>query len=162
MTHDQFWSLIAEHVTLEGSALDVAPLTRALSERPRRDIEAFDRIVNELLARSYTWELWGAAYLIHGGCSDDGFDYFRGWLIARGRGVFEAALRDPDSLVDVVEGDEECEAMHYVAAEAYEMATGGEELPPSDAELPELGGGFDFDDAEAMRARYPRLAAKFL
>jgi hypothetical protein len=28
---------------------------------------------------------WGAAYLANGGCSDDGFDYFRGWLIGQGR-----------------------------------------------------------------------------
>ncbi len=35
------------------------------------------------------------------GCSDDSFDYFRGWLIAQGKDVYHAALRDPDSLVDV-------------------------------------------------------------
>ena len=36
---------------------------------------------------SYRWDLWGAAYLANGGCSDDGFDYFRGWLIGQGRKV---------------------------------------------------------------------------
>ncbi|MFL6076856.1 MAG: DUF4240 domain-containing protein [Mycobacteriales bacterium] len=39
------------------------------------------------MAESYQGDLWGAAYLINGGASDDGFDYFRGWLIARTRGV---------------------------------------------------------------------------
>ena len=49
--------------------------------------------------RAYRQELWGAAYLINGGCSDDGFVYFLGWLIAQGRDVYQAALPDPDSLV---------------------------------------------------------------
>jgi len=35
------------------------------------------------------------------GCSDDSFDYFRGWLIAQGKDVYLAALHDPDSLADV-------------------------------------------------------------
>ncbi|MFE5591185.1 DUF4240 domain-containing protein [Streptomyces sp. NPDC056549] len=33
-----------------------------------------------------------AAYMVNGGCCDDGFDYFRGWLIAQGRNVFERAV----------------------------------------------------------------------
>jgi hypothetical protein len=42
-----------------------------------------------LLAASYRTVLWAAACLINGGYSDDGFEYFRGWLIVQGRDVFE-------------------------------------------------------------------------
>lgn len=42
-----------------------------------------------------------AASLILGGCSDDGFEYFRGRLIAQGREVFERSVADPDSLADL-------------------------------------------------------------
>jgi hypothetical protein len=52
------------------------------------------------MAESYRWDLWGAAYLINGGCSDDGFDYFRGWLLSQGRAIWQATLADPDSLAD--------------------------------------------------------------
>jgi Protein of unknown function (DUF4240) len=45
---------------------------------------------------------------MNGSASDDGFDYFRGWLISQGRKIFEAALENPDSLADVI--DEEAEA----------------------------------------------------
>jgi hypothetical protein len=38
-----------------------------------------DRTVWTLMDRSYRNDLWAAGYLINGGCSDDGFDYFRGW-----------------------------------------------------------------------------------
>ena len=52
----------------------------------------------KLDAESYTWRLWGAAYLMNGGCGDDCFDYFRAWLMSRGRQTFETALKDPDTL----------------------------------------------------------------
>ena len=47
---------------------------------------------------SYRWDLWSAAYLANGGCSGDGFDYFRGWLIGQGRTAYETVLADPDAL----------------------------------------------------------------
>ncbi|MFC9245678.1 DUF4240 domain-containing protein [Streptomyces sp. NPDC057136] len=53
------------------------------------------------MADSCTNPLWAAAYVINGGCSDDGFDYFRGWLIAQGREVFERTAADPDALAEV-------------------------------------------------------------
>ncbi|MEO5978010.1 MAG: DUF4240 domain-containing protein, partial [Chryseolinea sp.] len=39
-----------------------------------------------------------AAYTIHSGCSDDGFADFRGWLISRGKSVYENSLSSPDNL----------------------------------------------------------------
>ena len=59
-------------------------------------------------------------YVINGGCSDDGFDYFRGWLIAQGKSVFMKALENPDSLAKLDEIDEaECEYIMSVAGSAY-------------------------------------------
>ena len=43
--------------------------------------------------QAYSWPLWGAAYVINGGCSDDTFTDFRAALISRGRQAFEAQLR---------------------------------------------------------------------
>ena len=82
---------------------------------------AFHRYLNE----AYTWDLWGAAYVIHGGCSDDGFEYFRRWLVSRGRDVYEAALADPDSLAqrDMQPGPDnawELEEIYYVARDVFE------------------------------------------
>ena len=50
------------------------------------------------MAGSYWTPLWAAAYVINGGCSDDGFDYCRGWLILQGREVFEHVVADPRTL----------------------------------------------------------------
>jgi hypothetical protein len=46
----------------------------------------------------YRYDLWAAAYLIGGGCSDDGFIDFRAGLIAQGRDWYHKAAASPDSL----------------------------------------------------------------
>ena len=38
-----------------------------------------------LHATLYRWDVWAAAYLIGGGCSDDAFIDFRAGIIAQGR-----------------------------------------------------------------------------
>lgn len=126
-------------------------------------IVAYDQACASLQTRSYTWALWGAAYLINGGCSDDGFDYFRGWLLTQGRAAFEAAMTNPDSLDALLgpdDDDVECEDMLYVAGRAYETLT-GEELDGASLDYSDLGEGWDFDDGAEMKRRYPKLWAKF-
>lgn len=162
MTQNEFWALIAE----AGSGTDpydqAAAIQTALSQRSAADVLDFERHLAAALAESYTWSLWGAAYLINGGCSDDGFDDFRGWLLLQGRPVFERAIRDPDSLADLphLSADVECEDILYVARGAYEVVSGSE-MPDVSVELPDLGEGWDFDDEQQMRQRYPRLFERF-
>lgn len=142
-------------------------LAAYLEERDPAVVVAFDAALRAVVDESYTTLLWAAAYLINGGASDDGFDYFRGWLIAQGRDVFEAAVAEPDGLAEVpavraamAEGVElESEAMLAVAWDVYESLT-GDELPDADrAALPQLDPMWDFDDEDEMRLHLPRLAA---
>src|SRR5690606_24866072 len=94
--------------------------------------------------RAYRWDLWGAAWVLLDGASDDAFDFFRCWLIGQGREVFEGALHDPDALADLLDDDfdEEVdgdgEELGYAADEAYEQLTGTIApdlgLPPGPAE----------------------------
>lgn len=82
---------------------------------------------DKLLFDSYNPELWCAAYIVSGGCSDGGFEYFRCWLISRGKEVFYSAKENPDSLINqVVEGKEsyEFEGFWYVAMNAFKNSTG--------------------------------------
>ncbi|KJY23390.1 MULTISPECIES: DUF4240 domain-containing protein [Streptomyces] len=143
-----------------------------LAARPQAEIAAAQQVLWDLLAESYRSPLWAAAYMINGGCSDDGFDYFRGWLLTQGRTVFDAALADPDSLADhpavreaAAEGlelwDEEALSIAWTA---YESAT-GRELPADSFTIsyPPLDPSwdFDFDDAAELATRLPRLSALF-
>jgi hypothetical protein len=116
------------------------------------------------MARAYTWDLWAAAYVINGGCSDDGFEYFRAWLISRGSDTFEKALADPDSLASLrgLEPDEcELESLLYVAAEAYEEAAESE-LPESKVKRPSKPAGKRWsEEGDDLAKRVPKLWKKF-
>lgn len=168
MDRDTFWALVDRTRAATDGDPDAQEeaLREALGQMPPAEIVDFERHASALLAESYRMRLWGAAYLINGGCSDDGFDYFRGWLVAQGRAVYEAALADPDTLADhpgLGDGDVELEGLWYVAQQEYERLTGGE-MP--ELEQPEVADeeafDLDFDDDDGMRAQYPRLSARFV
>lgn len=118
---------------------------------------------------SYTWDLWGAAYVANGGASDDGFEYFRCWLISKGRRVFEQILRDPDSLADFIAegetGDFEFEEFAYVARNAWSKKTGNDwnEMPVVANMIYNAdpkGTPFS-EDPNELRRRFPKLWRRF-
>ena len=45
-------------------------------------------------------DVWAAAYLIGGGCSDDSFIDFRARLISQGRGWYQKAADSPGNLAE--------------------------------------------------------------
>ena len=123
MDRSTFWKIIdtSRKKAKGDSDEQLEQLRERLAEIDAAEIVEFGAIFNEYSSGAYTWELWAAAYLIGGGCSDDGFLDFRGWLISKGEKVYESALQDPQSLARVVKDDEDCqyEGFHYVAAEAW-------------------------------------------
>ncbi|MEU3772196.1 DUF4240 domain-containing protein [Streptomyces sp. NPDC032472] len=172
MDKQTFWKLI------ESARADAEPdrvaehAARLLALRPAAEIAAAQQVLWDLLAESYRSPLWAAAYVINGGCSDDGFDYFRGWLLTQGEEAFTRALADPDSLADhpavreaAAEGlelwDEEALSIAWTA---YTEAT-GRELPADSFTIsyPPLdpAWSFDFDDTTETATRLPRLTALF-
>ena len=122
------------------------------------------------MRRSYSWDLWGAAYVVHGGASDDGFEYFRCWLISKGRGVFAKVTAEPDSLAAIlvpnVEGVLEFEGLAYAARKVWGEKTGrpSNEMPnAANMIYPGLrpsGTKFD-EDAAHLAKRYPNLWRRF-
>ncbi|MFL5617969.1 MAG: DUF4240 domain-containing protein [Gemmatimonadaceae bacterium] len=123
---DRFWTLVER--AREGGAgcgRVARRLTDTLVTLPPRAIEEFGHELSLRMAESYRWDLWAVAYVANGGASDDGFDYFRGWLLTRGRARFEEALRDPPSAVVGASRlvpflPFECEEMLRVADDAYQ------------------------------------------
>jgi hypothetical protein len=162
MDEPTFWRLVEEaRVESEGDVdAQAGRLQTMLAELPADEIMAFDDLLWQMMDRAYRHELWAAAYVINGGCSDDCFDYFCGWLIAQGERVFYDTLRDPEgTLVAVVEeGDIEGEAMLGAADHAY-LTKGGQEMPRRLRPVRELTG--EPWEEETVHERYPRLAAKF-
>lgn len=160
MKTEQFWNIIesAKHKSPKNSERQVKLIGQTLESLPAKEIVAFDKIYDRLRFRAYSWDLWEAANLLKGGCSDDGFEDFRAWLISRGRKVYEAAMRDPDSLVRQAADSQdnyELGSMLYVASHAYERAT-GESIPMLDSDYPELKGNRCKSES-SLRKRLPRL-----
>jgi predicted DNA-binding WGR domain protein len=171
-----FWRLI--DLSRKGSEGD--PYAQLDNLRPRlmklseEELRSFDRVFWELMNESYRADLWGAAYLIKGGCSDDGFDYFRAWLIMQGEQAFTGALKDPDGLAPRARRGEEqgsefeFEDIMGIAAAVFEEKTGrtdfNEDQPTQPATLVgDLETWADVDStAENTRRLYPRLCKLFL
>ena len=162
MDDDSFWALVDAARDAAGDDTEdrVSGLEQVLLTLHADEVFAFQHAYDETLARAWRWDLWGAAYLMNGGCSDDGFRYFCDWLISEGESVFEAALDDPESLAAKTPGDEfSLEAFGYVAAEVYEQMTDNE-MPRRKAAQPASPAGKAWDESE-LPARFPKLAAKF-
>ena len=169
MELDRFWELVeAAAAAANGDCeAQAEQLTAMLEKLAPDEIVSFERHFSGRLAEAYRWELWGLAYQLNGGCSDDGFVYFRCWLLAQGRAAWEAALADPDSLMDHPVAywsgsDLECEPMLYVTVNAYHARAEAE--LPGDSHVPQpaepLGDHWDFEDDEEVRLRLPRTWAR--
>jgi hypothetical protein len=164
MDTTEFWELVAQTRELSGSdAFKQANfLIEALAQLPEESIVGYDSILHDLIEQAYIVDLWEAAVIVGCGCSDDGFEYFRAWLVSQGKNVFENALSDPQSLADVIEVGQETQidTFLYVAPYAYEKATGKGELPPTIRDHSTLKGEAS-PNMQVLLGRFPTLTAKY-
>ncbi|MFB4317736.1 DUF4240 domain-containing protein [Actinomadura sp. 21ATH] len=189
MRIDDWWDLIERARTAVGERADdrnrpddplPGALTDVLAALEPVEIIDFRLKAVEVADSAYRRPLWNAAYLIEGGCGDDGFMDFRDGLILLGRDTFTRAVVDPDSLADlpvVVRMSREesgwvgFESLGYPIEDAYRRSQG--ETAAFDAAVeagvramnrPDepAGEGWDVEDDDAMRRHLPRLAALFL
>lgn len=147
MDKEQFWQIIDHARETAGSWQNMyEPLLKSLLQLKASEIIHWQQIFYEYQELSNKEKVLAAAYVILGGCSDDSFDYFRGWLTAQGREVFFNTLAAPETLADVEAvqslGEEKLaslytppkgyyqearfEDMLSVAVHAYENKTGGD------------------------------------
>ena len=165
MDRDTFWKIIDDARSNTEDADEVAQAVVANLQRVEPDeIISFAQNMYDVLAETYRWDLWAVGYIVNGGCSDDGFEYFRSWLIAQGRERFEAALKTPEIIGEWAEPDEnECEDLMGAGYDAYIAKTGA---PFPDGAIkrkstypPEpMGEPWEEDQLEQL---YPSLCAKF-
>jgi hypothetical protein len=163
MNRNDFWAIIDSSIEADGFDERLQILYDKISELPEADIIVFDKILNDLLNESYKPELFGAVHLMCSGCDDDDFDYFRLWLVAQGKKIYEEAVKHPDSLSVVSLPDELSvyEDFWYIAQDVYEEIT-GEEIPVDDQNYPdELDIEWDIDDEDEKKDRYPKLFNKY-
>lgn len=162
MNDELFWKLIKQSKRGTDDCEEQAEkLEVLLAKLAAEEIIVFDELLAKRRNEAYRWDLWAVAYIINGGCSDDGFEYFRCWLIAQGKEFFEAVLLNPEHVSKKVKlGDEpECEDLLYVAVKAYESKT-NQEMPPRKTKhlLKPKGKRWKEEDLEKL---YPKLCQRF-
>jgi hypothetical protein len=172
MNIDRFWEIIGlsrrefDPARRDGNMeRQLQELEALLSELSPEEIFAFDKHLTEHMKRAYRWDLWGAAYILASGCSDDGFVDFRGWLISMGRQVFESAMADVESLAEIADGpgieDVLFEGFINVPDQVYEQLT-GREIPEYTDHSPGEPSGDRWDPkGDELRMRFPRLWSKY-
>src|SRR5262245_65925618 len=102
---NRFWEIVSASRVKSGGQMErqLEALREILTHLSLEEIIDYQKHFYECMDQSYTWDLWGAAFIIQGGCSDDDFMDFRSWLISMGKDIFEASLKNVESLVDVVD-----------------------------------------------------------
>lgn len=163
MNTDEFWQTIDTVHDESGGDMKrkCELLKQQLSRLSEEDIRQFIDHFDSADALAYSWPLWGAAYVIHGGCSDDAFSDFRATLISQGRRIYHAVLADPESLAELEVEDEEdlfYEGYQYVKNEVAEEKLG--RIPERRVPFPDQPAGEEWDE-DGVNSRYPRLAAKY-
>jgi len=167
MDKTEFWKIIdlARRAAGGDPEQQVEILMESLTKLAASAIVDFDRTFCEYHNRALCWNLWGAAHLIGGGCDDQGFADFRGWLISRGEKVYEAALADPETLTRIVEFDEancQIHGFQQAAARAWaEVSSAKVDAFPRDAPAPPSKPQGQAGSEDQLEARFPKLAEKF-
>lgn len=167
-----YWGLIANSLKESNNPEDQEIyLVNEIEKLTPKEIIGFRLRTDKLLFDSYTSDLWCAAYIMDGGCSDAGFDYFRCWLISRGKDIFYKAKANPDTLIDMVQEGQriyEFEGFWYVAVNAFKNTTHKElysyidyeSFVTNDENYPLLNFTWNVDEPQSMKKVCPVLYEK--
>ncbi len=169
MDRKEFWSLIesARRRALDDPTELAEELYKSLTTHDREEIISFQDHLDECMDEAYTWDMWAAGYIAHGGCSDDMFMDFRAWVISMGREVFTSAQGNVESLVGwfgkSTDPDERyfCEELMYAPARAHEDMT-GDPLPSRRRPAPQEPAGKKWsEEGDDLQRCYPKLFMRF-
>lgn len=123
MDKDIFWQII-DSVNSEVSGFDLEGVLRVTQEKLQeynpREIAVWANFLRHYRELADTSGVFAASCALNEYMTDDGFLDFRAWLISRGKEVYLAALKDPDSLAELeIPKCTRFELYGYVAYDAY-------------------------------------------
>jgi Protein of unknown function (DUF4240) len=172
LNEDVYWAIIDKSLKNGNSVGNQeAFLVNAIGQLTPKEMIGFRLRTDKLLHDTYTSEMWCAGYIMNGGCSDDGFEYFRNWIISRGKETYYKAKANPDNLIEaVLQGAEfyEFESFSYVALTAFENKTGkqlydyieNENFKKSEGSYPKIQFNWQEENPESMKKICPQLFDK--
>ena len=165
MDEDKFWGIIK--LTKDKSKNDYEIQQEVLSKELHKltpdKIILFGNRFRFFRGQAYTWELWGAIYIIHGGCGDDSFNDFREWVIGQGKEFYYKTIKDPETLVEVeteLIEETEWEGLGYVPSTVFEEQTGQEMPYPFKENLETIGNEWE-EEGDDLKNMFPKLYVKY-
>jgi hypothetical protein len=173
LDEDTYWAIIENSLKETTNQEDQELfLIAELEKMTPMEMIGFRLRTDKLLFDTYNQELWCAAYIINNGCSDGGFDYFRCWLVSRGKDAFYAAKTNPDSILNEINKDQEAfefEGFWYVAMNAFKNTTDKElftyidydTFTTNDENYPILQFDWNVDEPQTMQEICPILFKNF-
>lgn len=165
MDEDRFWKII--QASKDNSNNDFEEQQEELANELRKltpdDIILFGNRFRFFRGQANTWELWGAIYIIHGGCGDDSFNDFREWVIGQGKDFYYKTIKDPETLVEIdtdkIE-DVEWEGLGYVYSIVFKEKT-GQEMEYTFIENHDTTGQEWEEEGDDLKNMFPKLYAKY-
>nr|WP_294793604.1 DUF4240 domain-containing protein [uncultured Mucilaginibacter sp.] len=176
LDENEFWKIIDYSYNAAKGNLDLQNqiVTQKLSDYAPEEIINFEIILCKKLIEANDFKILAANKIIDSYVSDDGFLYFRLWLISLGRETFEQTLKSPDHLATVVGKGvlPEFEPLLYVSTQAYKNKTGKQQEDNTFPRDVAFGKGLNYDVGGApmtgknwkegeLPTLYPKLWEKF-
>lgn len=154
MTTKKFWAIIHSTIYAQDQKEQMELIREELSKLENLQIVLFNKILKRLKDRATCWEIFGAGHVIKGIGICECFESFLLWIISKGKSVYENALKNPDSLSDVItqrDIDEgvSFEKLSYIVWDVYKEKAGKKMLGDERSDS-EPGKDRDIDDAEEM------------
>jgi len=166
-----FWNIVDSSVkNSKNQDAQERFLVKEIEKLTPKQMIGFRLRTDKLLYDTYNSEMWCAGYIMNGGCSDDGFEYFRNWVISRGKDTYYKAKENSDSLIsEFVEGEEyyDFESFWYTALTAFENKTGKElydyisdDFKTNEGNYPNFEFTWKEEEPETMKTICPKLFEK--
>lgn len=173
LDEDLYWQIIDKSLKNTSNQDDQEQfLIKEIFNLTPTQIIGFRLRTDKLLYDTYNSEMWCAGYIMNGGCSDDSFEYFRNWVISRGKETYYNAKQNPDNLIsEIVEEAEfyDFESFWYVALEAFQHKTGKDlydyidydNFKTSEGAYPQFEFTWEEENPESWKKICPKLFEKF-
>ncbi|CAF5097826.1 unnamed protein product [Rotaria sp. Silwood1] len=149
MDEEIFWNIIK--TTKDNSNGDFEEQQEELAKELRKltpdEIILFGNRFRYFRGQANTWELWGAIYIIHGGCGDDSFNDFREWVIGQDL--------DADTINEIG-----WEGLGYVYSTVFKELT-GQEMEYTYRENHETTGQEWEEENDDLNNMFPKLYDKY-
>ena len=165
MEEEIFWEII--QTTKDNSKGDFEKQQEVLAKELRKltpdEIILYGNRFRYFRGIANTWELWGAIYIIHGGCGDDSFNDFREWVIGQGKDYYYKTINSPETLIDLdadVINEIDWEGLGYVYSTVFKELT-GHEMVYTFREKHETSGQEWDEENDDLKNMYPKLFEKY-